>query len=266
MTTFKDHFSAAAKAYRVFRPGYPTELFEWLAGVSPGRKAALDCGCGNGQAAVGLAPYFGRVFAVDPSDEQIRNAMPGENIEYRVAPAEQTGLGDGSVDLVVAGQALHWFDFDRFYPEVGRVTRPTGGVFAAFTYGLIRVGGEPDEVIGRFYHDVLADYWPPERRHVDTGYRSLPFPFPEIEAPAFELVDSWDLQRLTGYLATWSAVKEYRRRTGTDPLPEVELELARAWGEPAPRQVRWPLALRVGRVNRRTPGHWKNHLNVEKSD
>lgn len=249
MPDFKDHFSATAKSYRAFRPGYPSELFEWLAGVSPGRDAALDCGSGNGQAAVGLAPYFGRVFAVDPSDEQIRNAIPGKNVEYRVAPAEATGLDDGSVDLVVAGQALHWFDFDRFYPEVERVTRPAGGVFAAFTYGLIRPGGELDRVVEKFYYDVLAEFWPPERRHVDSGYRSLPFPFTEIESPHFELVESWDLQRLTGYLATWSAVKEYRRRTGTDPLPEVARELARAWDEPASRQVRWPLALRVGKVN-----------------
>jgi len=249
MDSFKDHFSAAAEAYRAFRPGYPAALFEWLAQLSPGREAALDCGCGNGQAAIMLAPHFSRVFAVDPSQEQIRNAIPGGNIEYRIAPAEATGLADGSVDLVVAGQALHWFDFDRFYPEVERVTRPTGGIFAAFTYGLIRLGGAVDGVIDRFYHDILAGYWPPERRHVDSGYQTLPFPFPEIRAPLFELDESWDLQRLAGYLATWSAVKECRRRTGHDPLPEVERELERAWGLPAVREVRWPLALRVGRVN-----------------
>jgi len=127
--------------------------------------------------------------------------------------------------------------------------RPTGGIFAAFTYGLIRLGGAVDGVIERFYHDLLAEYWPPERRHVDSGYRSLPFPFPEIEPPAFQLEERWDLPRLLGYLATWSAVKEYRRRTGSDPLPEVAGALARAWGWAAWREVRWPLALRAGWVN-----------------
>jgi len=249
MNSFKDHFSAAAEAYRAFRPGYPAALFAWLAEVSPGREAALDCGCGNGQAAVMLAPHFRQVFAVDPSREQIGQAISADNIEYRVAPAEATGLADGSVDLVVAGQALHWFDFARFYPEVERIVRPTGGTFAAFTYGLIRLGGEVDRVIEGFYHDILADYWPPERRHVDSGYQSLPFPYSEIVPPAFQLEEAWDLPRLLGYFATWSAVKEFRRRTGNDPLPEVAGELARAWGGQAEREVRWPLALRVGRVN-----------------
>jgi len=249
VSTFKDHFSAAAEAYRAFRPGYPAALFAWLAEVAPGRAAALDCGCGNGQAAVMLAPHFREVFAVDPSREQIGNAIPADNIEYRIAPAEATGLPAGSVDLVVAGQALHWFDFDRFYPEVERVVRPTGGVFAAFTYGLIRLGGAVDGVIENFYHHLLADYWPPERRHVDSGYRSLPFPFPELAAPSFQLEENWGLPRLLGYLKTWSAVKEYRRRMGTDPLPEVERELGHAWGHQSLREVNWPLALRVGRVN-----------------
>jgi SAM-dependent methyltransferase len=248
MISFKDHFSVAAEYYRAFRPGYPPALFEWLAQISPKREAALDCGCGNGQAAIMLAPHFGRVFAVDPSQEQIRNAIPGDNIEYRIAPAEQTGLADGSVDLVVAGQALHWFDFDRFYREVERVARP-GGIFAAFTYGLISLGEEVDHVIEKFYHHTLATYWPPERSHVDSGYQTIPFPFPEISAPDFQLVETWTLQRLIGYLATWSAVKEYRRRTGNDPLPEVERELRQQWGEPDFREVRWALALRVGRVN-----------------
>ncbi|WP_305046585.1 class I SAM-dependent methyltransferase [Geoalkalibacter sp.] len=249
MSSFKDHFSATADQYRVFRPTYPAALFEWLARIAPAREAALDCGCGNGQAAVLLAPHFKKVFAVDPSREQILNAMPRENLTYLVAPAEATGLADGSIDLAVAGQALHWFDFERFYPEMRRVVRAKGGIFAAFTYGLIELGGAVDEVIGTFYHETLAEYWPPERRHVDSGYQSLPFPFPEINAPAFELVESWDLSRLTGYLSTWSAVKEYRRRTGIDPLPAVAEELSRAWGVPAIRRVCWPLALRVGKVN-----------------
>ncbi|WP_429886367.1 class I SAM-dependent methyltransferase [Geoalkalibacter halelectricus] len=249
MTGFKDHFSAAAKEYRAFRPTYPAELFAWLARIAPGRDAALDMGCGNGQVAVLLATHFRKVFAVDPSREQIRNAIAADNVEYRVAPAEATGLADGSVDLVAAGQALHWFDFERFYPEVRRLVRPTGGIFAAFTYGLIRMGGAVDAVIEGFYHEVLADYWPPERRHVDSGYQSLPFPFPEIAAPAFELVETWDLPRLVGYLTTWSAVKEYRQRTGSDPIPEVEAQLRQTWGAQPAREVCWPLALRVGRVN-----------------
>ena len=43
-------FSTMACEYSLFRPGYPPELFEWLASVAPARDAVWDCGCGNGQA------------------------------------------------------------------------------------------------------------------------------------------------------------------------------------------------------------------------
>ena len=246
---FKNYFSAGSDAYRTFRPGYPPELFSWLAGLAPRREAALDCGCGTGQASVALAEHFAKVYAADPSAAQIENALPHPRVEYRVAPAEATGLPDRCVDLVIAAQALHWFDFDRFYPEVRRVARE-GAVFAAFTYGLLTIDEELDRVIGRFYRDTIGPCWPPERAHVDAGYRTIPFPFPEIEAPAFAMTAEWEPAHLLGYLETWSAVKEYRRIVGSDPLALVADELSAAWGDPTRvRRVSWPLVLRVGTIH-----------------
>jgi len=245
---FKDHFSARADAYTRYRPTYPPALFSWLAGLVDRRELAWDCGCGNGQAALGLAPHFERVIGTDPSEQQIANAVPHERIRYAVTAAEKSGLDPASVDLVVVAQALHWFDFPRFYAEVRRVVRP-GGVLAAITYGEVRVAGEADAVVSRFYHETIGPYWPPERRHVDEGYRSIPFLFPEIAAPPFAMEGEWTLKHLLGYLGTWSAVKEYERTTGADPLAAVASELAAAWGDPQrPLRVSWPLALRVGRL------------------
>ena len=245
---FKNYFSAGSDAYRTFRPGYPPELFAWLAGLPARREAALDCGCGTGQASVPLAEHFARVWAVDPSAEQIRNASPHERVEYRVAPAEETGLPNASVDLVIVAQALHWFDFDRFYPEVRRVARE-GAVFAAFTYGLLAIDAEIDRIVGRFYREVIGPCWPPERAYVDEGYRTIPFPFPAIEAPPFAMTADWELGHLLGYFETWSAVKEYRRLRGEEPLALVADELAAAWGDPSRiRRISWPLVLRAGRI------------------
>lgn len=129
-----------------------------------------------------------------------------------------------------------------------RVGRP-GSVFAAFSYGLLSIDADLDRIIGRFYREVIGRYWPPERAHVDDGYRSIPFPFPEIAAPPFAMEARWELEHLLGYLATWSAVREYRQRLGTDPLPELAREVRDAWGIPEEgRTIVWPLALRVGRI------------------
>lgn len=243
---FKDHFSATASGYQAFRPGYPPPLFAWLASVSPRRERAVDLGCGTGQASVALASHFAEVIALDPSREQIAQAAPHARVSYRVAPAEATGLPDTTADLVVAAQALHWFDPDRLHRELARIARP-GGVFAAFTYGLCRVEAAVDEVIDRLYREILGAHWPPERAHVDAAYRTLPFPWPELVAPSLAIEESWTLDRLVGYLGTWSAASAYRRETGDDPVSLVIADLRAAWGRPDQRRtVKWDLTVRAG--------------------
>jgi SAM-dependent methyltransferase len=245
---FKDHFSGVSAGYQAFRPGYPPALFEWLAGVAPRRGRAVDLGCGTGQASVGLAPHFDEVIGLDPSAEQVARAEPHPKVRYRVAPAEATGLPDRSADLIAAGQAFHWFDHPRLQPELARIAAP-GAVFAAFTYDLCRVAGPVDAVVDRLYHGLLGPYWPPERAHVDAGYLTLPFPWPELAAPTLGLEEPWTLERFLGYLGTWSGVSAYRRATGRDPLAELADSLRAAWGSNGePRVVRWNLAIRAGRV------------------
>src|SRR5260370_3859611 len=112
--TFKDHFSKQAADYAKFRPRYPHEMFEYLGSRATMRQLAWDCGTGNGQAAVGLARVFDRVIATDASEKQIANAQSHERVEYRVTPAETSGIKAGTVDLIMVAQALHWFDLDRF--------------------------------------------------------------------------------------------------------------------------------------------------------
>ncbi|GDY14423.1 SAM-dependent methyltransferase [Planctomycetota bacterium] len=243
---FKDHFSGHAADYRASRPTYPAALFTWLAANAPATATAVDLGCGNGQASRGLADHFAQVTALDPSAEQIRQAEPHPRIVYRVARAEATELVKSSADLVVAAQAFHWFDHPRFFPELTRILRP-GGLFAAITYSTCTITPAIDQVIQVLYHDLLEEFWPPERRHVEDRYRSLPFPLREVAVPAMELVVDWNLVRLRDYLGTWSALKAWQKQHGTDPRQRIDTGLSGAWGDPNQlRTVRWPLAIRAG--------------------
>jgi ubiquinone/menaquinone biosynthesis C-methylase UbiE len=246
--SFKDHFSGHAAVYREARPHYPDALFDWLAAAAPGRALAWDAGCGNGQAAVALAARFARVHAGDPSAQQIANADARANIDYRVEPAEQCSLPDASADLVTVAQALHWFDHPRFHAEVRRVLKP-GGLVAAWSYADCRVDAAVDAVKDRLYVDLTGPYWLPERDHVESGYRTLPFPFEEFAPPRFELCMHWTLAQFLAYLRSWSASQRYLKATGVDPVALVETDLRAAWGEAAtPRAVRWDFHLRCGRV------------------
>ena len=173
---FHDHFSGVANRYADFRPHYPVALFDHLATLVPQGSAVWDCACGNGQATLDLAARFNRIIATDASREQIASAMPHPKVEYRVAPAAQSGLPDQSVALVTVAQALHWFDFDRFYAEVRRVLTPNG-VIAVWAYGINTVeGDDTNQLVQDFYSKTVGPYWPPERRFVEEGYRTIPFP------------------------------------------------------------------------------------------
>lgn len=244
---FKDHFSDVAAAYAAHRPSYPAALVQCLSRLAPAQRLAWDAGCGSGQLAVLLADSFARVVATDASPEQIGRAPPHAKVEYRCAPAEASGLPDRVADLATAAQAAHWFDLPAYYAEVRRVVRP-GGVVALISYGVVTADADLDAIIRPFYWDVLASYWPPERRHVDDGYRALAFPFEELDAPAFEIRLDWRLEDLVGYVGTWSAVWALERAEGQAPFATFRRELAGAWGPAKVRTVRWPLALRVGRV------------------
>jgi ubiquinone/menaquinone biosynthesis C-methylase UbiE len=171
--SFKDHFSKQAAGYAKFRPRYPQTLFEYLGSIAPSRQVAWDCATGNGQAAIRLAPVFDRVIATDASETQIANAQSHERIDYRVAPAENSGIGSETVNLIMVAQALHWFDLDRFYAEARRVLK-NNGVFAASAYNLLNVEPAIDLVVNRYYYEVVGPFWPPERKLVEQ-FADLPF-------------------------------------------------------------------------------------------
>lgn len=251
MAAFRDHFSTGSADYATHRPTYPCALVDFLADAAPGRDVALDACCGTGQLATRLAARFARVVATDASAAQIGSAVPHERVTYRVAPAERSGLADGSADLVAVAQAAHWLDLDPFYDEVRRIARRPGAVVALVSYGVMQLADPAAEtVVQRFYRDALGPYWPPERRHVEDGYRSLQFPFTPVEAPALSMEAAWDLRALLGYVETWSAVRAAGAAVGRASIEAFRADLARAWGDPElARGVRWPLSLRVGRVD-----------------
>lgn len=245
---FKDHFSTGAANYAAHRPSYPITLVDFLADISPRRSLAWDCGCGSGQLSTLLAERFEHVIATDASRGQLDNATTHPSVEYRCACAEASGLTEGMVDLAVSAQAAHWFDLPAYYAEVRRVAAQ-GAVIAMVTYGNMVTDGEIFSILHKFYRDVTGPYWDPQRRHVEDGYRSFPFPFDEIQGPKLEIRREWTLFELFGYVETWSAVGALTAALGRAPMDALHDDLARAWG-PATlaRTVCWPLSMRVGYV------------------
>jgi SAM-dependent methyltransferase len=247
MSSFKDLFSAQASDYAKFRPHYPKALFEWVASLPPARDVAVDVGTGNGQAAVEIAAFFARVIGVDPSAQQIASATAAPKVEYRIGTADATGVDAATADLVTVAQAFHWFANDGFFREVRRIVRP-GGRLAVWCYGLTSITPELDAAVHEYYEGMLGPLWEPERKLVETGYRTIQVPFEELQAPSLRLELRWTLAQLVGYLGTWSPRKRYRELHGHDALEAVFPKLERAWNGAAEHLVTWPISVRAFRL------------------
>ena len=245
MTGFADHFSELAARYAQFRPHYPAELVDVLAERCAARGVAWDIGCGNGQLSVALTARFDRVIAADPAQAQLDHAARHPRVEYRCATAEDSGLPDASVDLAVAAQSAHWLDWPRFVPEVGRVTRP-GGLIALVTYFNAAMAGDVGALLAQFYVDT-GPYWPSGRDHVRNRYRDLTFPWPSVEAPPVALTARWTRDEVFGYVTTWSATGRLVAAGGAAQLEQLRDQLAVLWPGDEPREVTWPLTIKLTR-------------------
>ena len=240
-------FSPLAAEYAASRPTYPTELFDWLARESPALDQAWDVATGNGQAAIGLTAHFAHVIATDISATQLENATSHPRVEYRVAPAEESGLAADSIDLVTVAAAIHWFDLPRFYREVRRVLRD-GGVLAAWTYHVVRVESPLQDVLEPFYRDVVGPYFAPGARMVDARYEGLGMPGEALEPPPLWVTVRWAPDQVLRYVRTWSGVHAYQAAHGADPVVDIETAVRDALGGDAPATLRFPLYVRAVRM------------------
>jgi SAM-dependent methyltransferase len=241
-------FERGGDAYARSRPDYPPELAAFLASIAPDTRLAIDVGCGNGQLTCLLAAHFDQVIGIDPSRDQIANAVPHDRVRYLCAPAEDIGLPEHRASLITAAQAAHWFDLPRFYGEVAKVAGD-GAILALVSYGIPEFEPDLNPRFLRFYRDEIGPYWPPERRLVETGYVGISFPFAELPFPAMEIRRDWDLDDVLRYVSTWSATRRVEQAGREDIVTAFADDLTRLWGNgTARRRVRWPITMRLGRV------------------
>jgi SAM-dependent methyltransferase len=242
----RDYFSSCSSQYAAFRPRYPKPLFAWLSSVTKSHQRVWDCACGNGQASIDLAEWFQEVAATDLSAEQLAHARSHPRVHYTVGLAEASGLPSDYVDLVTVAQALHWFDLPRFYQEARRVARP-GALLAVWCYGVCEIpAAHGNAELQHFYSEIVGPYWTAERQLVESGYRTLEFPAPELQPPAFAMRLDWSLEQLLGYVSSWSATARYIKARGENPVPQLRSALFPHWGKAEQlHPVTWPVGVRA---------------------
>jgi ubiquinone/menaquinone biosynthesis C-methylase UbiE len=239
-----DHFSKLATDYAAGRPTYPDVLFKHLANLVNDHHLAWDCATGNGQAVDGLAPYFQQIVATDISQPLLDQASQFPNVTYKLALAEQSGLDDLSVDLITIAQALHWFEFDRFWKEVDRVLK-TGGVLAFWGYNWPEIDTSIDNAL-KILKSEIASYWPARSAILHNEYRDVAPPFAELATPAFTFSANWNRETFLAHIRSWSAVRYKREKEGDGFYGQFANRIDHVWGDDV-RRVTWPLIVKIYR-------------------
>jgi ubiquinone/menaquinone biosynthesis C-methylase UbiE len=244
----KDLFSNQASLYAQYRPGYPSELFDYIIQHVNDRQLAWDCATGNGQAAEELARYFKRVMATDISTKQLAQVRPNKKIGYLVSAAEQTPFPDNNFDCITVAQAYHWFQFEAFGKEVHRVAKP-GAIIAIWGYGLIVYEEDVlNRLIKSFYGDTVGAYWDKERRYIDDRYTTVPFPYASLPSKEFQINVQWNRQQLIGYFNTWSSVQHFIKAHQYNPVDELATAIEQVWPDDKEKNFYFPLFLKLGKV------------------
>ncbi|RDA95016.1 hypothetical protein CP533_2101 [Ophiocordyceps camponoti-saundersi (nom. inval.)] len=235
-------FSAAG--YAAARPSYPASLYRTVLAYHDGPKnLAIDLGCGHGVVAREMSRHFNRVIGVDKSvgmvEQATRTTTQQTNVVFRLGGAESLSfLADGSVDMVVAGQSAHWFDYDRAWPELARVVRPGGSLaFWGYKDNVLVGHGAASRVLDRFCYgtgdvapgiESMRRFWEqPGRERVRGLLRTVEPPTQawtevkriehdvEVGADSQGTAETWlrmrmRLGELEAYVRTFSAFQGWR--------------------------------------------------------
>ncbi|XP_056245552.1 putative methyltransferase DDB_G0268948 [Seriola aureovittata] len=253
----KDH----ASIYQRYRFTPPDELKNIILQYLDKKKGqphvlAVDLGCGTGQNSRLLAPHFRQVVGIDVSECQLEEAkaVPGyPNITYRKGTAEELPFADGSVDLLTAASAAHWFDRSRFLAEASRVLKPQGCMaLLGFSDTATRFHYQNcGERLSRIYEEVKQVLRPYTSSPVAVSdgkleelYSAIPFPDKQriegIRAKSVILV-----RNVVGFVESWSMFQAYRKtdaQTAHDLLLNTQKRFLEEMGVTSPdTEIEWEL-------------------------
>ena len=196
-------FSDRVESYRLHRPGYPAAIVDLL---------AHECGLTNDSVTADIAAGTGLlteiflsrgypVIAVEPN-LQMREACATLTAQYPQlrcvdGTAEATGLSDHSVDLIIVGQAMHWFDLKRTRSEFVRILKDGG--WCAVLYNNRRLTGD---AFHEGYENILidhgTDYSKVRDSHLDEDRLAAFFAPDAMRSATFENAQHLTLEGLMG--------------------------------------------------------------------
>ncbi|MBL0050471.1 MAG: class I SAM-dependent methyltransferase [Bacteroidetes bacterium] len=206
-----NRFSSRVENYVKYRPHYPVELISFLKGkkILTSKSVIADIGSGTGISSELFLKNGNVVFGVEPNMEMRKAAEKSlavfSNFKSVDGTAEETTLENQMVDIIVAGQAFHWFDLEKCKIEFKRILNPKGTV--VLIWNDRRTQSTPF-LIG--YENLLqtfgTDYREVDHKNIDEKVFNNFFGEGNFKSKTFENFQHYDYDSLEGRLLSSSYV------------------------------------------------------------
>ncbi|KAK3384619.1 S-adenosyl-L-methionine-dependent methyltransferase [Lasiosphaeria ovina] len=243
-----------AQARRDYHPLLYSIVLDYHTSTGGKFDTVLDVGCGPGRATRSLAAHFSQAIGIDPSDGMIATARSlgdsssaSEPVRFEVSTAEELGsrlsppISEGSIDLITAATAAHWFDMSAFWPQAARMLKPGGSVALWTSGGVLVDPSMPNYQAIQAAIDKLdnsvEDYRVPGNLLTRHLYAALPLPWTlEKPVPEFDQVTFMRKEWNTGGLSDGGEVVNFTFYDNDKPVDLNTLEKVLATSSPV---IRW---------------------------
>jgi ubiquinone/menaquinone biosynthesis C-methylase UbiE len=206
----QSRFSDRVQNYVKYRPHYPEQIIPFLLSqnelIFTPFSIVADIGSGTGILTELFLKAGTQVYGIEPNDD-MRTAGELYLSKYKQfhsikGTAEATTLPEKSIDLIVVGQAFHWFNKILCKKEFNRILKADGNV--VLIWNTRKLKGVP---FFEAYEDFLIKY--------GTDYIKIKekanefddfFPNNKFKAMHFPNFQDFDLEGLTGRLLSSSYI------------------------------------------------------------
>ena len=159
-----------------------------LFGLLDPKATVGDLGAGTGHFSASVAPFVGKIVAVDASEQMLKAARDrldgAPNLDLRRGELENLPIEDGELDLAVLLLVLHYVvDPKTVLTEARRTLKPGGRIVVVDMRRHSR-DGYPEEMghVWPGFDEAQLTGWQSEAGLVDFVYRPLPAR-PEASGP-----------------------------------------------------------------------------------
>jgi SAM-dependent methyltransferase len=218
-------FSTRVENYIKYRPSYPPEIIPLLeseCGLTAETLIA-DMGFGTGLLTELFLKHGNPVVGIEPNADMRaageRILAKYSNFQSIDATAEATTLRNNSIDMIVAGQAFHWFDRAKARPEFQRILKPNGWV--VLIWNGFHVEASP---LNNGYQEIVLRYgtdYKEVAREI-SGVDVEPFFAPnKCKCAKFKFHQMFDYEGLKGRLLSSSYAPEANHPRFAEMIDEL---------------------------------------------